>query len=484
MQYATCERTTTARCILRYFLPGRAAKGDRFMTKENKMGVMPVPRLVADMSLPLMLSMLIQSLYNIVDGAFVARLSEDALTATSIAFPVQMLMIAMSVGTSVGVNALLSRTIGEKKREAAGHIAATGALLSIATSLVFVLLGIFCAGRFARLFSDDAEITALCRQYLTICMIFCSGTFLETMCQRFLQAAGNALDSMISLIVGALTNLVLDPIMIFGLLGFPQLGIRGAAVATVIGQWAGATTAFVLNQVKNKEVTLSFRSYRPSLETVLRIYKVGLPTIVTQALGSIMISTVNAILMPYSSTAVAFFGVYYKLQSFPFMPMNGLGQASISIIGYNYGAKNGGRIRETLRVMLPVGVGIALVTTAVFLIFPGQLLALFAAGKDMLEIGVPALRIIAVTFPFAAITMLLGYAVSGLGNGMVNMLGTALRQIILMVPLCWLFIRLGGLDTVWYAMWISEVAAAGYAVFSARREYRKKVAPLCAETKD
>lgn len=454
------------------------------MINENKMGVMPIPRLAADMSLPLMLSLLIQSLYNIVDGVFVSRLSEDALTATSLAFPIQMLMIAIGVGTGVGVNALLSRTIGEKKREEAGHIAATGAFLAIATSLVFVLLGFLGAGRLARLFSPDEEIAVLCQQYLFVCMVFCSGTFLETMCQRFLQAAGNTFFSMISLVVGAVTNLILDPILIFGLFCLPRLGIRGAAIATVIGQWLGALTAFLLNQLKNEEVPLSFRGYRPDVGTIRRIYKVGLPTIIMQALGSIMVSAINAILMPYSSTAVAFFGIYYKLQTFPFMPMNGLGQAAISIIGYNYGAKNGARIRETLRVMLPVGIGIALVVTVVFLIFPGQLLSLFAAGEEMLAIGVPALRIISVTFPLASVTMLLGYAVSGLGNGVVNMLGTALRQLILLVPLCWLLIRLGGLNVMWYAMWIAELTATGYTVFQARREFRSKVAPLCGGDAD
>lgn len=440
---------------------------------------MPVPKLVTDMSLPLMLSLLIQSLYNIVDGIFVSRLSENALTATSLAFPVQMLMITVGVGTSVGVNALLSRTIGEKKREEAAHIASTGTLLAFASSLVFVILGFLCAGRLARFFSKDAEIAVLCEQYLFICMIFCSGTFLETMCQRFLQAAGNTLYSMISLIVGAVTNLILDPILIFGLLGLPSLGIRGAAIATVIGQWLGMLTAFLLNQFKNPEVELTFKGYRPNAATIRRIYQVGFPTIVTQALGSIMVSTINIILMPLSSTAVAFFGIYYKLQSFPFMPMNGLGQASISIIGFNYGAKNGKRIRETLKIMLPVGIGIALAVTVIFLVFPKQLLLLFAASEEMLALGVPALRIIAVTFPLASATMLLGYAVSGLGNGVVNMLGTALRQFILPVPLFWLFSRLGGLSVVWYAMWIAELAATVYTVFSARREFRRKVTPLC-----
>lgn len=445
---------------------------------ENKMGTMPMGRLVVNMSLPLMLSLLVQSLYNIVDGIFVAKLSENALTATSLAFPIQILMIAVSVGTSVGVNALLSRTIGAEKYEDAGRIATTGLFLAIVSSLVFVFLGFFFVKNFVAMFTSDPEIGEYCRQYLFICMIFCSGSFMETMFQRFLQAVGNTFCSMISLISGAVANTILDPIMIFGLLGFPALGIRGAAIATVISQWIGASVAIALHVTKNPMITLSLRDFHLSKSIIGEIYKVGLPTAITQAIGCIMISSFNKILMPFSSTAVAFYGVYYKLQNFLFMPINGLGQAAISIVGYNYGNKNGKRIKEVLRTMLAIAVVIALVATALFMAIPRQLLMLFSASEDMLAIGIPALRIISVTFVFSSVTMVLGYIVSGLGNGLVNMMGTALRQFILFIPLAYLIAKFGGITYVWYSVWFAEFAAVCLVAWTARRELKKKVNSL------
>lgn len=441
----------------------------------DKMGSMPVGRLVVGMSLPLMFSLLVQSLYNIVDSIFVARISENALTATSLAYPVQILMVAVAVGTGVGVNSLLSRTLGAKKYEEAGKIATTGLILAAASSVVFLLLGIFCAETFVSLFTSDPEISVYCEQYLSICMIFCTGTFIETMCQRFLQAVGSTVLSMISLVAGAVTNIILDPIMIFGLLGFPALGIRGAAIATVIGQWVGAVTAFLIHMKKNPEIKVTFRGYRFQGRIAGEIYKVGLPTAVTQALGSIMVSAFNGILMPFSSTAVAFFGVYYKLQNFLFMPMNGLGQAAIPIVGYNYGNGNGKRVKEIMRTILPIGGGIAILGTAIFMIFPRQLLQLFSASEEMLALGVPALRIISVTFLFATMTIVLGYAASGLGNGLINMIGTALRQFIIFVPLAYLLAKYQGITRVWYSVWISETVAVCYSILSSWHEFRKKL---------
>ena len=278
--------------------------------KENKMAVMPMGALVFSMSLPLMVSLLVQSLYNIVDGIFVARLSEDALTATSLAYPVQLFMIAVSVGTGVGVNALLSRKLGAKQQEQADQVATTGLLLSLVCTVVFALLGVFCAGALADLFAEDAVTAALCAKYLRICMVFCLGIFVETLAQRLLQATGNTFLSMISLVVGALTNIILDPILIFGLWGCPAMGVAGAAVATVIGQWLGAAVALVLNYLKNPEVHFSFRGFRPKAGMILAIYQVGVPTIVMQAIGSVMLSAMNALLPSFSNTAVAFFGVY------------------------------------------------------------------------------------------------------------------------------------------------------------------------------
>ncbi|MCD7887132.1 MAG: MATE family efflux transporter [Clostridiales bacterium] len=444
------------------------------MKENNKMETMPMPRLVLNMSLPLMISLLVQSLYNIVDSIFVARIGEDALTAVSLAYPVQILMIAVSVGTSVGINALLSRSVGAKQFERTTNIATTGMLLALAGMAVFMLLGLTCSGWFVGMFTSDAVIGAYCRQYLWICMLFCAGTFIGTMFQRFLQSVGNTFDSMVSLIIGAVTNLILDPILIFGLLGLPAMGIRGAAIATVIGQWASGAAAVLLNHFHNPMVNVSLKGFRFNSQVLGQIYTVGLPTIITQALGSVMVTAVNAILISYSSTAVAFFGVYYKLQNFLFMPMNGLGQAAIPIVGYSYGADRKDRILALFKVVLPVSWVISVVMTVVFWAFPAQLLSIFSASETMLELGVPALRIISPTFAFASTTMILGYSLSGLGNGVVNMLGTAIRQFILLVPGIWLFARLFGVGCAWYAFWIAEVAATAYAGCMTVLELRRK----------
>ena len=444
------------------------------MDRSTKLSQMPMLQLVINMSLPLMVSLLVQSLYNIVDSIFVARLSEQALTATSLAFPVQLLMIAVGVGTSVGVNALLSRNLGAKDEEMVRKTASTGVILALLSAGVFMVLGLFCSGIFARSFTSDPDIAEQCHQYLQICMLVCVGTFLETMFQRFLQAAGDTFNSMLSLIAGAVTNIILDPILIFGWAFFPRLEIRGAAIATVIGQCVAALVAIALNTKKNPAVKVSFKALRFDKKVAGQIYKVGLPTILTQAIGSIMIAAVNKILMPFSASAVAFFGVYYKLQNFLFMPMNGLGQAAIPIVGFSYGAKRYDRIRAAIRTTLPIAVVIAVIFTVVFLVLPRQLLGLFNASNAMLAIGVPALRIIAPTFALASVTMILGYSMSGLGNGLVNMLGTALRQLIPFVPLCALFARLFGVDMVWYGMWVSELCACGYAILASRQYMKKK----------
>ncbi|MDO4305364.1 MAG: MATE family efflux transporter [Eubacteriales bacterium] len=443
------------------------------MKKENKMAVMPMPKLVISMSLPLMFSLLIQSLYNIVDSIFVAKLSEDALTATSLVFPMQLLMIAVGVGTGVGVNAVLSKNIGAQNKAMIENVAATGLILSICSTVIFMILGFTCTGTFVHAFTKDETIAEYSIQYLSICMIFCAGSLVSTMFQRFLQSVGDTFYSMVSLIAGAVTNIILDPIFIFGLFGLPALGVRGAAIATVIGQCVSAAAAIWLNAEKNPVVRITWKNYRMKKEVVAQIYKVGLPTIITQSIGSIMVASINAILMPFSSTAVAFFGVYYKLQNFLFMPMNGLGQAVIPIVGFSYGAKNYGRIKEAIKTILPIAIGISLAATVIFMAFPRFLLGLFSPGSEMLAIGVPALRIISVTFAFASVTMILGYSMSGLGTGVVNMLGTALRQLIIFVPLAYLFAANFGIEKVWYSMWISEIIAMVYAVFASGRVMRK-----------
>jgi putative MATE family efflux protein len=279
---------------------------------------------------------------------------------------------------------------------------------------------------------------------------------------------------MVSLIAGAVTNLILDPVLIFGFAGLPALGVRGAAIATVIGQWVSAVAAIWLNTVKNPAVPVRLRGFHMDGKTVAEIYKVGFPTIITQSVGSIMISSVNAILMPFSSTAVAFFGAYYKLQNFLFMPMNGLGQAAIPIVGFSYGAKNNERIKSAIRTVVKMAACIALLATILFMSVPQVLLGLFSPSDEMLRLGIPALRIIAFTFIPASITMVLGYSMSGLGNGLVNMIGTGLRQLIIFVPLLYVFARTFGVEHCWYAIWISEAAAVIYSITTTVRIMTKK----------
>lgn len=448
------------------------------MQKENKMGVMPVPKLVISMSFPIMVSMLVQSLYNIVDSVFVAQISEDALTATSVAYSAQILQIAVAVGTGVGINALVSRNLGAKRFDDANQAATTGLFLTILSSLIFVVWGIFGTEIFIRQFTKDESIVEMGTTYLQICQIFSTGIFLGTLTQRLLQATGRTFSSMIAQMVGAIVNLILDPIMIFGLLGCPEMGIAGAAIATVIGQWVSAIIGLILNYVQNKEIHFVFKGFRLQKNHLIAIYKVGAPTILTQAFGSIMVAALNVILFMFSSTAVAFFGVYFKLQNFLFMPMNGLGQGSLPIISFNYGAQNKERIKATFQTAASVGAGIALIGTAIFMIFAKLLLLCFSASDDMLAMGIPALRIISVSFVFAALTMIIGYTLSGLANGLVNMIGTALRQLIVLLPCVLIFGKIGGINTVWYAFWISEICACLFAVFSLKSEFKKKVDSL------
>lgn len=432
------------------------------MNSRNKLAEMPIRPLLYTMAVPLMLSLLVQSLYNIVDSIFVARLSETALTAASLVYSIQFLMIAVGVGTAVGLNALLSRKIGEHKTEEACQAATTGLFLMILTSLIFSMVGIFLSDAIADKMAADSELQTLCKQYLSINLVYCWGIFLQTYGQRLLQAVGDTVLSMISLIIGAVLNIILDPIMIFGLLGCPAMGIRGAAIATVIGQMVGAIAALLFNRFRNPIIHVHLKNYHFRWQDISDIYRVGLPTIIMQAIGSIMTFAVNSILLPVSATAVAFFGVYYKLQNFLMMPINGLGQAAIPIVGYNYGDKKYLRVQETWNVLLPTGAIIALCGTVIFWCFPGQLLQLFSASQEMLTLGIPALRIISVSFVMAAITILCGYFASGLGNGIINMISAAIRQLILLVPCLLIFIKISGISHGWYAFWIAEIVACIY----------------------
>lgn len=444
------------------------------MNTKNKLADMSIQPLLYTMAVPLMLSLLVQSLYNIVDSMFVAKLSETALTAASLVYSIQFLMIAVGVGTAVGLNALLSRRIGEHKTEEACRAATTGLFLMLVTSFIFSAAGIFFSDTIARKLTSEVQLQELCRQYLSINLVYCWGIFLQTYGQRLLQAVGDTVLSMISLIVGAVLNIILDPIMIFGLLGCPAMGIRGAAIATVIGQMAGAIAALLFNRFKNPLIHVQFKNYHFEWQDVLDIYRVGLPTIIMQAIGSVMTFVINSMLISVSTTAVAFFGVYYKLQNFLMMPINGLGQAAIPIVGYNYGAQKSQRVKQTWRVLLPTGIVIALCGTFIFFMFPKQLLQLFSASSAMLVLGVPALRIISMSFVFASVTILCGYFASGLGNGMVNMISAAIRQLVLLIPCLWFFIQAFGINQSWYAFWIAEIAACIYSYYTAHKLLKDK----------
>ncbi|MCD7840485.1 MAG: MATE family efflux transporter [Erysipelotrichaceae bacterium] len=449
--------------------------------KENKMATMPMNKLLLNMSIPLMLSLLIQSLYNIIDSIFVARLSEQALTATSLVYAIQFLMIAIAVGTSVGMNALLSKRVGQQDKEGACSGATTGLILVLGTAVIFSLVGLFFSNPISKLLTSDPELQNLTQQYMSICVVFCYGVFLQTYGQRLLQAVGDTVLSMISLIIGAVINICLDPLLIFGMFGFPQMGIAGAALATVIAQWISAASALIMNRFMNPIIHVSFKNYHFTLAEVKEIYRVGLPTIIMQAIGSIMTFAMNAMLLTVSSTAVAFFGVYYKLQSFLMMPMNGLGQAAIPIVGYNYGAGNGKRIKEVWKIIIPVGIAVGLLGTVIFMAFTGPLMSLFSAGEELLAIGIPALRIISVTFVFGSVTILCGYFASGLGNGVINMIGGAIRQLVVLVPVAYVLTITLGISYTWYAFWFAEGLAVIYSLYATRKEIKTKVDPITNE---
>mgnify|MGYP002534473276 CR=1 FL=1 len=435
------------------------------MAESNKMKDMPVNKLMIQMGIPMILSMALQAVYNIVDSAFVGNMrvgSEAALNALTLVFPVQMLMVAAGIGTGVGTNALLARTLGQGNREKAAKVAGNSLFLGVIIYVVCLLFGIFGVKAYISSQTVDAEVLEMGVSYLRICCVISFGIIFFSLFEKLLQATGRSLYSTIGQVVGAVVNIILDPIMIFGLLGCPAMGVRGAAIATVIGQIAGAIAALLFNRFRNPIIHVRLKNYHFMWQDVADIYRVGLPTIIMQAIGSIMTFVVNRILLDVSATAVAFFGIYYKLQNFLMMPINGLGQAAIPIVGYNYGDKNYKRVQQTWKILLPTGAIIALCGTVIFWCFPGQLLQLFSASSEMLLLGIPALRIISISFVMSAITILCGYFSSGLGNGIINMVGAAIRQLILLVPCLWIFIKISGISHGWYAFWIAEIIACIY----------------------
>lgn len=450
---------------------------------QNKMGTMPVRKLLISMSLPMMASMLVQALYNIVDSIFVSRVSEAALTAVSISFPIQNLMISLGVGIGVGVNALLSKSLGEGNQKHAQRIALQGIFIELICCLIFILIGFFAMDVFFRGQTNDAEIIALGKDYLSICCIFSVGLFAQLIFERLLQATGRTMLSMISQCTGAITNILCDPLLIFGVpaLGIPAMGVTGAAIATVFGQIVGGIVAIILNVRKNKELRFAVRGFRVEGKVCGSILYIGIPSAIMGSIGSFMTYGVNKILFAFGEigkTAAAVFGIYFKLQSFVFMPVFGLNNGMVPIVSFNYGARRADRILQTVRLSAIYAVSIMVVGMAVVQLIPGQLLLLFDASEHMLRIGVPALRIISLCFVFAGFSIVCSSLFQALGNSFFSMIMSITRQLAVLLPAAYVLAHTIGLEAVWYAFPIAEVFCLVIAVIMLRHTYNKVIKPL------
>lgn len=439
---------------------------------------MPVPKLIITMSLPIMASMLVQALYNIVDSIYVARISENALTAVSMAFPIQNLMIAVATGTAVGINALLSRNLGAKDFKAVNKIADHAIFLALASYVVFLLIGLFGSEAFFRTQTDIEEIVIYGKEYTEICCCLSFGVFISVFCERMLQATGKTVLSMITQGLGAIINIVLDPILILGLYGFPKMGVAGAAVATVIGQIVGASVGLLLNITKNKEISINFRGFCPDFALIRQIYGIGIPSIIMASIGSVMNYGMNRILLGFSSTATAVFGIYYKLQSFVFMPVFGLNNGVIPIVAYNYGAGKKERVKQAIRTSIMIGVSIMILGLLLFQILPSTMLQLFDASETMLSIGVPALRIISLSFVFAGYGIACSSVFQALGCAVYSMIMSITRQLAVLLPVAYLLSMSGQVGLVWFAFPIAEAASVIVCTCFMRRIDRKVISRI------
>ncbi len=449
--------------------------------QENKMGIMPVGKLLMSMSIPMMISMLVQALYNVVDSYFVAQISQDALNAVGLAFPIQNLMIAVSVGTGVGVNALLSRSLGEKNYETANATAGNGLLLAFLSGLVFIIIGQTVPRAFYLAQTDISGIVEQGSVYLSICCTWSMGLFMEIMFERLLQSTGNTVLTMLTQGIGAVTNIILDPILIFGLGPFPKMGVAGAAVATVTGQIVGAVLGLIINFRFNKELDLKLSYLKPRGNIIKRIYAVGVPTMVMNSIGSVMVFGLNKILISFTDAATAVFSIYYKLQSFIFMPVFGLNNGMVPIIAYNYGAQKADRILQTMKLASATATVIMLIGLGVAELFPAWLLGIFNASEEMLTIGVPALRIICTCFVFAGFGIVAGSVFQALGHGMLSMTVSIVRQLVVLLPVAWLLSLTGRLELVWLAFPLSELFSVVLCVFFTWRIVRTVLEPMRAE---
>ena len=448
------------------------------MEKENKMGYMPILKLVTTMSLPMMASMLVQALYNVVDSMFVSYVSEEALTAVSLAFPAQNLMIGVATGTAVGVNALLSKSLGEKNYKRANAIAANGVLLAIVGFLIFLVFGLFGTELFFKSQTDNPEIISQGVDYLQVCCCFSFGVFLQIIFERLMQSTGRTFYTMITQGVGAVVNIILDPIFIFGYLGVPAMGAKGAAIATVLGQIIAGIIAIILNQKKNSDIKLSFKGFRPDRKIIGKIYSIGVPSIIMVAVGSIMTFSMNKIVIAFTETAAAVFGVYFKLQSFIFMPVFGLNNGVIPIIAYNYGAKNKNRVTKTIKTSLIFACAFMIIGFSLMQLIPDTLLSIFNASEEMTKIGVVALRTISISYLAAGFSVVIISVFQAFGKGLFSMFVSIARQLVVLIPAAYLLAKTGVLDNVWWSFPIAEVMSVAVAGIFFIQLYKSTISKL------
>lgn len=445
---------------------------------ENKMGVMPVNKLLVSMSLPMMISMLVQALYNIVDSYFVAKISENALSAVSLAFPIQTLMIAILGGSSVGLGTVLSHSLGEKKFKKVTDVANHGIFITVIIYLIFVLMGFFLVKPFFASQTSDTEILTYGMDYLQLICIGSIGLCGQFLFERLLQSTGKTFYTMITQATGAIINIILDPIFIFGLWGFPKLGVMGAAVATIIGQICAFLFAFYLNHKKNSEVKINLKGFSPSPYLIGQIYKIGFPSIIMQSIGSIMVYGMNQILMSFTSTATAVFGVYFKLQSFIFMPIFGLNNGMLPIMAYNYGARKKSRLISAIKLGMVYAISLMAIGFTAFQVLPRQLLNIFDASETMLSIGIPALRIISLHFLLAGFNIIALSTCQALGKAVYSMITSICRQLVVLLPAAYILSRFGNVNYVWWAFPIAEIVAliitAGFLI----KTYKENIKPI------
>ena len=450
---------------------------------ENKMGVMPIPKLLINMSLPVVISMLVEALYNVIDSIFVAQINEEALTAVSLAFPIQNLMIAIAVGTGVGMNALLSRSLGEKNFSNSNRAANNGIFLGFISYCLLVLFGIFFSQAYYTSQTDNALIIQYGTSYLSIITIGSIGIFSQIIFERLLQSTGKTFYCMITQGTGAIINIILDPILIFGYFGFPKMGVTGAAIATIIGQTIGGVLAIIINLKINKEITINLKGYRPHLQTIKTIYKVGIPSMMMVSLTSITTYGINYILLKISTTATAVLGVYHKLQSFAFMPIYGLNNGMVPIIAYNYGARNKKRVIKTMKLSIIYAVAFMTLSFIIIQLFPGKLLSLFNPSEEMLRIGIPALRIISLSYSLAGFGIVCDSIYMAFGNGMLSLIVGIARQLLVLLPVAYILSLFGDVQLIWWSYFIAEVVSTIFSAIFLKYIYNQKVITMEVEEK-